>query len=103
MLWAGILEIIPPYGSKPVGTKEPNALGLYDLSGNVWEWCWNWFDQYSSSPSNNPTCPNSGSVCMLRGGSWNNDVYYCRIAYRTSNTPSSRLFYFGFRLCRSGL
>ncbi|MCB5286384.1 MAG: formylglycine-generating enzyme family protein [Candidatus Cloacimonetes bacterium] len=94
-----------------VGSKAPNALGLYDMSGNLHEWCWDWWDSsyYSSSSSNNPTGPNSGSYRVLRGGFWNYDAVYCRVAYRNhyypngSNYPYGSGYYIGFRLCRAGL
>lgn len=89
-----------PFGTKPVGSKAPNALGLYDMSGNLWEWCWDWYGSYSSSPSNNPTGPNSGSLRMIRGGYWGNNAYYCRVASRSSYDPYYTGNGIGFRLCR---
>jgi formylglycine-generating enzyme required for sulfatase activity len=88
--------------SHPVGTKAPNGLGLYDMSGNLYEWCWDWYSSYSSSPSNNPTGPASGSDRVLRGGSWYFSAGSCRVAYRYYYDPSiSGLSIFGFRLCRA--
>ncbi|MCB5271364.1 MAG: formylglycine-generating enzyme family protein [Candidatus Cloacimonetes bacterium] len=94
-----------PYGSKPVGSKAPNVLGLYDMSGNLYEWCWDWWDSsyYSSSPSSNPTGPNSGSVRVSRGGYWYYYAVFCRVAGRSGNSPYYSFYGIGFRLCRAGL
>jgi len=91
------------YTSHPVGTKAPNGLGLYDMSGNLYEWCWDWYSSsyYSSSPSNNPTGPASGSGRVFRGGYWNSSASYYRVAYRSYNSPRSSYYSYGFRLCRA--
>ncbi|MCH5178715.1 MAG: SUMF1/EgtB/PvdO family nonheme iron enzyme [Prevotellaceae bacterium] len=86
----------------PVGTKAPNELGIYDMSGNVFELCQDWYGSYSSSAQTNPAGPASGSRRVLRGGGWGN--YFatsCRTAYRSSNTPTLANLDLGFRLALS--
>ncbi|MEA1972662.1 MAG: SUMF1/EgtB/PvdO family nonheme iron enzyme [Candidatus Cloacimonadota bacterium] len=88
---------------KEVGTKQPNQLGLYDMSGNVYEWCWDCYDSsyYSSSPSSNPHGANSGSYRVFRGGYWYYSADYCRVAYRDGYYPSYSFLSLGFRICRN--
>ena len=91
-------------GSKthPVGTKGANELGIYDMSGNVWEWCSDWYDEnyYKNSAAQNPKGALSGSLRVLRGGSWDITVYVCRSSNRSRNVPFNRFINVGFRLAR---
>lgn len=87
--------------TQPVGEKKSNELGLYDMSGNVWEWCSDWDGKYASGNRTNPTGPTSGTYRIVRGGSWNDRESFCRVSYRGSAAPNVRSDGIGFRLVRS--
>lgn len=83
----------------PVGQKAPNALGLYDMSGNVWQWCWDWYGEYAYA-LNDPQGASWGSSRVIRGGCWGSEAQSARVAYRLYSTPFNRGNIMGFRLVR---
>ena len=94
-------------GSKthPVGLKQPNELGIYDMTGNVKEWCWDWSgggEYYSDNPVFNPKGPEASTERVIRGGSWSSTIKNCQVEYRDSDVPDHRYSRnYGFRVCRN--
>ena len=89
------------FGTHEVGKKTANALGIFDMSGNVWEWCYDWYDSISTGNVTDPTGSASGSYRVLRGGSWHGNADGCSVCYRDNNTPGHRGYDLGFRVVRS--
>ena len=85
-----------PYTS-PVGYFAANGYGLYDMAGNVWQWCWDFASSYSSALQSDPRGATSGGSRMYRGGSWYENASRCRVAYRSGNDPTYIWYDIGFR------
>ncbi len=104
--YAGNLDSMAWYGANsgnkthPVGTKQANAWGLYDMHGNVWEWCQDWDGSYPSGTVTDPTGAASSSFRVIRGGGWFLDAVFLRSAVRTFDSPSRRYDGLGFRVVR---
>jgi formylglycine-generating enzyme required for sulfatase activity len=87
----------------PVGQKEPNAWGLYDMHGNVWEWCQDyWYEEYEAGAATDPQGPDTGTSRVLRGGFWLANPWFCRSAFRSVWAPGRRDGSFGFRVVLAG-
>jgi formylglycine-generating enzyme required for sulfatase activity len=93
------LDFFKGRGTQQVGSKKPNELGIFDMTGNIHEWCSDWYSEnyYGQSPERNPQGPSRGSYRVLRGGSWHDYASECRVCFRHKDKPASRYFDFGFR------
>ncbi|MDY0218365.1 MAG: formylglycine-generating enzyme family protein [Candidatus Cloacimonas acidaminovorans] len=87
----------------PVGGKQANELQIFDMSGNVWEWCWDFYGDYPSEPQTNPTGPTSGYTRVCCGGSWNFNASNCTVSSRDNNSTIGAFPNVGFRVCRHSL
>ena len=95
-----VTESSPDYGTHQIKTKNPNGKSLYDMSGNVWEWCWDWWSD-TISTSIPPSGASSGSYRVIRGGSWGSGDFCCSVAYQGYGDPYYRGHFIGFRVVRT--
>lgn len=93
-------ESSPDHGTRDVGLKKPNALGIYDMTGNVWEWCWDWYGSYDKKKLNNPRGIPYGTEKIRRGGSWHVKIKRSTITTRNFRSPGHRSTHYGIRLVR---
>ena len=87
--------------SHDVSSKKPNSLGLYDMCGNVAEWCWDYMGELPIQPQTNPHGPQIGSMHVKRGGSWLDDIQQCTVFFRSGSAPTGKSSSLGFRVCQS--
>ena len=87
-----------PGQTQAINSYSPNSFGIYNMHGNVWKWCSDWYGSYSTTAQTNPTGASTGAGRVIRGGSWDNGAQYCRSAFRNIGTPGNGSSFFGFRL-----